>query len=65
MAEENGDFKEVINNLEEEVKKITKGRRKKMNKLKGLRCYLAGPIDDLHGQFPSSFAKVQNIFHYF
>ena len=30
MAEGNGEIKEVIDNFEEEVKKITKGRRKKM-----------------------------------
>ena len=45
MPEENGDFKEVIDNLQEEVKNKTKKGRKKVNKLKGLRCYLAGPID--------------------
>ena len=45
MTEQNGDFNEVIEHLEQEVKKTIKGRRKKMNKLKGLRCYLAGPID--------------------
>jgi nucleoside 2-deoxyribosyltransferase len=45
MPEENGDFKEVIDNLQKEVKNKTKKGRKKVNKLKGLRCYLAGPID--------------------
>ena len=45
MPEENGDFKEVIDNLQDEVKNNKKRGRKKVNKLKGLRCYLAGPID--------------------
>tara|TARA_A100001391_G_scaffold172537_1_gene134055 strand:+ start:786 stop:1421 length:636 start_codon:yes stop_codon:yes gene_type:complete len=45
MPEENGDFKEVIDNLQKEVKNKTKKGRKKVNKLEGLRCYLAGPID--------------------
>ena len=34
MPEENGDFKEVIDNLQDEVKNNKKRGRKKVNKLK-------------------------------
>jgi len=41
---DNGDVKEVVDKLDS-ASKSRRGRNKKQNKLKGLRCYLAGPID--------------------
>lgn len=40
MGAENGDFKEAIETV------ITESNNKPLNKLSGLRCYLAGPIDN-------------------
>jgi len=41
MGEDNGDFEEVVETV------IKDGKSKKDNRLNGLRCYLAGPIDNV------------------